>query len=57
MVRVERGETMRRIALRHYGRWDGQIWQHIQKGNPGFTDPAKLLAGQMVIMPASEEAR
>ena len=57
VVRVERGETMRRIALRHYGRWDGEIWQHIQKGNPGLNDPAKLLAGQMVVLPASEAAR
>lgn len=57
VVRVERGETMRRIALRHYGRWDGQIWQRIQEGNPGLSDPAKLLAGQMVVLPVREEAR
>jgi general secretion pathway protein A len=57
VVRVKRGETMRRIALREYGRWDGKIWERIRSGNPGLTDPAKLLAGQMVALPASEDAR
>lgn len=57
VVRVERGETMRRIALREYGRWDGQIWERIRRGNPGLTDPARLLAGQTVVLPATGESR
>jgi general secretion pathway protein A len=51
VVRVARGETMRRIALREYGRWDRQIWERIRSGNPGLTDPSKLRAGLMVVLP------
>ncbi len=57
VVRVERGETMRRIALREYGRWDGQIWERIRRGNPGLTDPGKLRAGLLVVLPESEETK
>jgi general secretion pathway protein A len=54
-VQVQHGETMRRIAIRHYGRWDPQVWQHIQKSNPGLADPGRLRAGQILVLPPRED--
>ena len=53
-VRVERGDTMRQIALRQYGRWNPQIWQVIHKSNPDLTDPGQLRAGQVLVLPPRE---
>ena len=46
---------MRQIALRKYGRWNPQIWRHIRQSNPGVTDPGKLRAGQILLLPEGRE--
>jgi general secretion pathway protein A len=53
-VQVRRGETLRRIALRHYGAWNPQVWQHIQQSNPGLRDPGTIRAGQILLLPGLE---
>ena len=50
-VRVAPADTMRQIALRRYGRWDPQVWDHIHKANPGLSDPGKVQVGQVLLLP------
>jgi general secretion pathway protein A len=54
-VTVQRGQTMRRIALRTYGRWDPAVWEHVRRHNPGLTDPGKLHAGQILLLPPESQ--
>ncbi len=51
-VRVARSETLRRIALRHYGRWNAEVWEQIRQSNPWLTDPDKLRAGEVLALPS-----
>jgi hypothetical protein len=48
---------MRRIALRHYGAWNSEVWQLIQKNNPGLDDPGRIQAGQILRLPGGKERR
>ncbi len=50
-VQVRQGETMRRIALRTYGRWDAEVWERVRKHNPQLTSPERLRAGQVLLLP------
>ncbi len=47
-------DTLRQIALRRYGRWDGGIWRLIRRANPALTDPGRLPAGQVLALPEVE---
>jgi 5'-nucleotidase len=46
--KVQRGDTLFRIAKTHYG--DGNRWQQIASANPGVT-PATLRAGSTIVVP------
>jgi nucleoid-associated protein YgaU len=46
---VQPGETMWKIAMRHYG--NGQRYRDIIAANPGI-DPAKMQIGQRLVLPA-----
>lgn len=46
--RVQKGDTLFRIAKTHYG--NGNQWQQIASANPGLT-PASLKAGATIVVP------
>jgi len=51
---VQPSETLQQIALRKYGRWNLQILEQIQKGNPWLRDPDRLPAGRILVLPSRE---
>ncbi|HUU82160.1 MAG TPA: LysM peptidoglycan-binding domain-containing protein [Phycisphaerae bacterium] len=52
IYRVRPGDTLRSIALRHYG--DANQWDAILRANPGI-DPRRLRIGQRMILPPLRE--
>lgn len=50
-VRVERGDTLWKIAARHLG--DGTAWPKIAEANPELKDPNRILAGQTLRLPGA----
>jgi hypothetical protein len=50
-VVVQSGETLRRIALRTVGQFNGEIIEQIRKLNPTITDVNHLEAGQEIKLP------
>jgi nucleoid-associated protein YgaU len=53
-VRVERGDTLWKIAERHLG--SGNQWPKITAANPGLQNPNQIQAGQRLFLPAKEVA-
>jgi general secretion pathway protein A len=51
-VRVEPGDTLRQISLRHLGRYSSRIVQQIQALNPELLDPNHIEPGQQLRLPA-----
>jgi len=50
-VRVERGDTLWKIAARHLG--DGRAWPRIAAANPELKDPNRIQAGQTLRLPGT----
>ena len=50
-VRVERGDTLWKIAARHWG--DGKAWPEIAAANPELEDPNRIQAGQTLRLPGT----
>jgi LysM repeat protein len=50
-VRVQRGDSLWLLALRHLG--DGHAWPQIASANPQITDPNRIAAGELVLIPAA----
>jgi nucleoid-associated protein YgaU len=51
-VRVERGDTLWKIAERHLG--DGRDWRKIATANPELKDPNLIQAGKLLRLPGVE---
>ena len=51
-VRVERGDSLWKLARRHLG--DGNEWQKIASANPQLADPNLLRIGQEIHLPPQE---
>jgi len=51
-VRVERGDTLWKIAERHLG--NGKDWRRIAAANPELKDPHRIVAGQQLRLPDAE---
>ena len=51
-VRVQRGDTLWKIAERHLG--DGRDWRRIADANPELKDPNLIRAGQQLRVPGIE---
>jgi general secretion pathway protein A len=52
VVRVGREETLYRICMAHFGRYDRRILGAIRELNPALPDPRKIRAGQLLRIPA-----
>jgi nucleoid-associated protein YgaU len=50
-VRVERGDTLWKIAERHFG--DGKAWAKIADANPELKDPNRIQPGQTLRLPGT----
>ena len=50
-VRVERGDTLWKIAEQHLG--DGKAWPKIAEANPELKDPNRIQAGQTLRLPGT----
>ena len=53
-VRVDRGDTLWKIAERHFG--NGNKWPKIAEANPELKDPDRIQIGQELRLPATEVA-
>jgi nucleoid-associated protein YgaU len=53
-VRVERGDTLWKIAERHLG--SGSEWPKIAAANPSLENPNHIQAGQRLVLPAKQVA-
>ncbi|MGH9786675.1 MAG: LysM peptidoglycan-binding domain-containing protein [Terriglobia bacterium] len=52
-VRVERGDTLWKIAARHLG--SGSQWPKIMAANPALQNPNQIQPGQQLLLPLSAE--
>jgi LysM repeat protein len=50
-VRVERGDTLWKIAARHLG--DGKAWPKLAEANPELKDPNRIHAGRVLRLPGT----
>ena len=50
-VRVERGDSLWKLALRHLG--DGNAWAAIAAANPQLPDPNHIRAGELLRLPST----
>jgi general secretion pathway protein A len=51
IVIVKPHNTLRRICLKHFGRFDRKLLEEIQTLNPRITDPNYIKTGQRIILP------
>jgi general secretion pathway protein A len=55
-VRIERGDTLIELLVRHYGYFDAGMIAKVQALNPGIEDPNRILAGFELLLPEIAKA-
>ncbi|HYM10504.1 MAG TPA: AAA family ATPase [Bryobacterales bacterium] len=55
LVRIGPCDTLEQVALRKYARWDPQVWEQIQKANPGVSDPDEVTDGRLLFFPPARQ--
>jgi general secretion pathway protein A len=55
-IRVERGDTLTAIAMRHYGQASAELLAAIKQANPSLQDPNLILTGGTIVLPAAPAA-
>jgi len=56
-VPVEPNDTLYRIVVRNYGKFDKQLYQQILDLNPSLTDPNHIVSGQVIRIPVIDTKR
>ena len=55
VVHVRPGDTLARILLQEYGRFDARLLARIKAANPDIVDPAYIKIGQKIVLPRPSE--
>ena len=51
VIKVKPQETLYRVCVRHFGRYDKDLFQQIRALNPQITDPTHIEGGQRIVLP------
>jgi phage tail protein X len=55
VVLAQPGDSLARIMLREYGRFDAALLARIKAANPAIADPAHIKIGQKIVLPRFSE--